>query len=129
MATKYQYARLANTAKRLIERFGNKEKIVGFVDVPNPDQPNRPGTRTPVEQFANSVFLNYESKMVDGTAIRSGDMKVLSSPLEATLPLNLTGTITRTDLQTLAVETWSIVEIKELNPGGIKLLYTLQVRK
>lgn len=129
MAAKYQYAKLARTAQRLIDRFGNKETINGFVDVPNLAQPNRPGTRTPIVQQANCVFLNYESKMIDGTAIRAGDMKVLCSPLEASMPLNLTGTLTRTDLQTLAVENWSIVEIKELNPGGIKLLYTIQVRK
>lgn len=123
MAGKFDYARLARTAQRLIDRFGKVEKITGYVDVPNVDQPNRPGTRTLIDQDTNCVFLDIDAKHVDGTLIRSGDMKVLASPMGMTLDPQMTGTITRGD------EIWSIVSIKELNPGGMKLLYTIQVRK
>ena len=123
MAGKFDYARMARTAQRLIDRFGKLEKITGFVDVPNVDQPNRPGTRTLIDESTNCVFLAIDAKLVDGNLIRSGDMKVLAAPLSMTLDPKMTGAITRGD------ESWSIVNIKELNPGGIKLLYTIQVRK
>lgn len=123
MAGKFDYTRLARTAQRLIDRFGKLEKITGFTDIPNPDQPNRPGTRTLVDENTNCVFLDIDSKLVDGNLIRSGDMKVLAAPLNMTLDPRMTGTITR------GAEIWSIVSIRELNPGGIKLLYTIQVRK
>lgn len=125
MATQFQYARLARTAQRLIDRFGVTEKIVGFVDVPNPTQPNRPGTRTEYNQNVSAVFLKIDEKLIDGTLIMAGDMKVLISPNMATLDPKLTGTITRGSEN----EVWSIVNIKPLNPGGVKLLYTVQVRK
>ena len=125
MATKFQYARLARTAQRLIDRFGITETIVGFVDIPNPDKPNRPGERVTYEVAAPAVFLKIDEKFIDNTLIKAGDMKVLLSPLDAKFNPNITGTITRTSEN----EVWSIVEIKPLNPGGVKLLYTMQVRK
>jgi hypothetical protein len=125
MSTQFQYARLARTAQRLIDRFGITENIVGFVDVPNPDQPNRPGSRIEYDQDVSAVFLKIDEKLVDGQLIKSGDMKVLVSPNMATLDVKMTGTISRAAEN----EVWSIVNIKTLNPGGVKLLYTLQVRR
>lgn len=124
MATKkFNYARAARTAQRLIDKFGSKAKLVGFVDVPNTDQPNRPGTRTQFEQEFNMVFLNYKADDVDGTGIRQGDQKVLMSAMNVLIPAKLTGTIVRDG------EAWSIVQIKILNPGGTRIIYTAQVRK
>lgn len=126
MAGQFQYARLARTAQRLIDRFGVSESIKGFVDgEPDPLKPNRPPVRTLIDQKAKAVFLDIDTKLIDGTLIKQGDMKVLLSPLDMTIPLKITGTITRE----LEGEIWTIVKIKPLNPGGIKLLYTLQVRK
>lgn len=126
MAAKFQYARLARTAQRLIDRFGISEKLEGFVDgVPDPARPNRPPVRTPFGQDVNAVFLDIDTKLIDGTLIKTGDMKVLLSPGDVTIPLNLTGTISRSAED----EVWSIVNCRTLNPGGIKLLYTLQVRR
>lgn len=126
MAAQFQYARLARTAQRLIDRFGVTEQIKGFVDgEPDPLKPNRPPVRTLIDQNAKAVFLAIDNKLIDGTLIKEGDMKVLLSPLDMTIPLKITGTISRE----AEGEVWSIIKIKPLNPGGIKLLYTLQVRK
>lgn len=122
MAT-FKYARLARTAQRLIERFGVKETLTGYTDVPNPTAPNKPPIRTPVVLQANAVFLDIDEKLIDGTLIKQGDMKVLLSCLEVTLPPQFKGTITQ------GADIWSIEQIKPLNPGGIRLIYTLQVRK
>lgn len=143
MAGQFQYARLARTAQRLIERFGNAETIKGFVDrveppyaddyaadyadpgTPAASAPNRPPVREPYTQGVKAVFLNIEDEDIDGILVKAGDMKVLVSPLTAKMRPLLTGTITR-DAEG---EVWSIVKLKTLNPGGIKLLYTLQVRR
>lgn len=123
MAT-FNYGRLAQTAQRLIAKFGALRKIEGFVDsAPNPDQPNRPGERVHTIQDVRAVFLDYKIEDIDGTQIRKGDLYALVSPLEATLPLKLTGTITA------ASGKYSIVKITELNPGDVSLLYKIQVRK
>ena len=143
MAAQFQYARLARTAQRLIDRFGNVETLKGFVEhqeepyaanyaddyadtgTPSTTAPNRPPIRDPYTQSIKAVFLNIEDEHIDGTLIKAGDMKVLMSPLSATIRPLLTGTITRE----AEGEVWSVVKMKTLNPGGIKLLYTLQVRR
>lgn len=126
MAGKFAYSRLARTVQRLLDRFGAMEQINGFVDTPNVEQPNRPGTRTPVSANVNAVFTNIEAKHIDGTLIKNGDMVVLISPADMNFDPRLTGTITRQTEN----EIWSIVPpIKTINPGGLKLLYKIQVRK
>lgn len=125
MAAKFQYTRMARTAQRLIDRFGIDEQIKGFVDTPNIDNPNRPGDRIFYDQTLPAVFLKIDEKFIDGTLIQAGDMKVLISPIGTNFDPQMTGTITRNSEN----ELWSIVNIKALNPGGIKLLYTMQVRK
>lgn len=122
MAT-FNYARLGKTAQRLIAKFGSLRKIEGFVDVPNPDQPNRPGERVHTIQDVNAVFLNYKAEDIDGTQIRRDDIYALVSPLEATIDPKLTGTITA------ASGKYSIVKITVINPGDVKLLYKIQVRR
>lgn len=124
MAAQFQYARLARTAQRLIDRFGTVEKITGYVDTPN-QQPNKPPIRTLIELNAPAVFLDIDSKLIDGNLIKTGDMKVLISCLDITLEPSLKGTIGRLTEN----EIWTIQEIKPLNPGGIKLIYTLRVRR
>lgn len=123
MAT-FNYGRLANTAKRLIAKFGSLRKLEGFVDgPPNPSQPNRPGERVHIIQDVNAVFLNYKAEDIDGTQIRKDDVYALVSPLEATIDPKLTGTITA------ASGKYSIIKIDLVNPGDVKLLYKIQVRK
>lgn len=121
----YNYSRLARTAKRLIDKFGGPMTISGFVDSPNVAQPNRPGIRVPYEIKANAVFLDYKTEQVDGTKIQLGDQYCLASPQDVDIPPKLTGTIKR-DGESAE---WSIVGFETLNPGGMKLLYTIQVRK
>lgn len=121
----YNYSRLARTAKRLIDKFGGPMTITGFTEVPNLEQPNRPGTRVKHEIKANAVFLDYKTEEVDGTKIQLGDQFCLASPQDVDIPPQLTGTIKRDG----EAKSWSIVGFETLNPGGMKLLYTIQVRK
>lgn len=125
MAGKFDYARLARTAQRLIDRFGVPETITGYTDSPNPAGANKPPIRTLATLTANAVFLDIDQKLIDGTLIKTGDMKVLLSALNFDIPPKLKGTISRLTEN----EVWNIEEVKPLNPGGIKLIYTLLVRK
>lgn len=127
MAAKFQYSRMARTAKRLIDRFGGPAALKAYYDTPNPDQPNRPGTRVSVEQNLQAVFLKYEEKHIDGTQVKMGDQRVLIEAMSLVLPVQLKGQIVRQlDGES---EVWNIVTIKPLNPGGVRLIYTIQVRR
>lgn len=123
---KFDYLRAQNTAKRLIDKFGVPETITGYEPAPSDlTQPNRPGIRVPKTATVTAVFLDYKEDKIDGTRIKHGDMRVLISPKDATFDPQFEGTITKTN-----DGVWSIVgPIEVLNPGGIKLLYTLQVRR
>lgn len=124
MARAYNYARMARTAQRLIDRFGKLETLSMFTDSPGgEDAPNRLGRRISGTENVKAVFLEIDTKLIDGLLIKQGDMKVLMSPLDLTIPPQMTGTLTRGD------EIWSVVKCRELNLGGVKLLYTLQVRR
>lgn len=123
---KFDYIRAQTTANRLIKKFGKPETMTGYEPgTVDPDQPNRPAPRVPKEATVTAVFLNFEDSKIDGTKIKHGDMRVLLSPKETTFDPQFEGTITKT-----GDGVWSIVgPIKTLNPGGVKLLYTLQVRR
>lgn len=118
------YQAKAKRAKDAIARKGGRCKIKGFVLQPNPEQPNRPGDRVEYEFDVMAVFLDYETKQIDGTNILTGDQYCLVSPLEAAIPKGISATITRAN-----GDTFSIKNIENLMPGDVSLLYTIQVRR
>lgn len=122
MTAAFNYARIAKSAKRLIDRFGGDLDIVATSIVPNPEG-WKPGTSTPYETALKGVFTKYEEKYIDGTVIQRGDQKVLIAAQGVTMPPNLTGFLKR------GTEKWTIVKIEPLCPGDTNIIYKIQVRQ
>ncbi|ANF26032.1 hypothetical protein [Stutzerimonas stutzeri] len=130
------YDRMASTALRLIEQFGQEITL----------RDTGPGTYDPVtgqdtpgatiDQPAQAILQDYALQQAgmsyaDGTVIRQGDKKILvaamtedanGQPAQITPP-----TLTTTVIADGA--TWTIVNIKEINPAGTPLVYELQGRR
>lgn len=121
------YDRMASTALRLIERFG--QTITLRDTVPGEYDPVTGGSPPDVEvdQPAQAILQDYalqQSGMsyADGTVIKQGDKKILVAAQGITPP-----TLTTTVIADGA--TWTIVNIKEINPAGTPLVYELQGRR
>lgn len=129
------YDRMAATALRLIEQFG--QTITLRDTVPGEYDPVTGGStpETTVDQPAQAILQDYalqQSGMsyAEGAVIKQGDKKILvaamakdanGQPAQLTPP-QLTTTVIADGA------TWTIVNIKEINPAGTPLVYELQGR-
>lgn len=121
------YDRMASTALRLIERFG---QTITLRDTVQGEYDPVTGSQTPdveVERPAQAILQDYalqQSGMsyAEGTVIQQGDKKILVAAQGLTPP-QLTTTVLADGV------TWTIVNIKEINPAGTPLVYELQGRR
>lgn len=129
------YQRMAATTLRLIERFG--QTVILRDETPGEFDPVTGGS-TPsviIDQPAQAILQDYGSQQsgasyAAGTEIRQGDKKIMVSALAAGEdgPKQLTPP----QLTTLVIAggvTWTVVNIKEINPAGTPLLYEIQGRR
>jgi len=121
------YDRMAATALRLIEQFG--QEITMRDTVPGEYDPVTGGSTPDVEvdQPAQAILQDYalqQSGMTyaEGTVIKQGDKKILVAAQGLTPP-QLTTTVIA------GGATWTIVNIKEINPAGTPLVYEIQGRR
>ena len=121
------YDRMASTALRLIERFG--QTIILRDTVPGEYDPVMGETtpELPVDQPAQAILQDYalqQSGMTyaEGAVIKQGDKKILVAAQGITPP-ELTTTVIADGA------TWTIVNIKQINPAGTPLVYELQGRR
>lgn len=121
------YDRMASTALRLIERFG--QTITLRDTVPGEYDPVTGETtpETPIDQPAQAILQDYAPQQsgmsyAEGTVIKQGDKKILVAAQGLTPP-----TLTTTVLADGA--TWTIINVKEINPAGTPLVYELQGRR
>ena len=125
------YDRMAATALRLIERFGQTATLS---DTPEPDPDDYdPVTGTgpvtvPVTQPGQVILLDYtaqEAGIINaaGSLVQQGDKKIMLAAKELAWPPTMTTTILADGL------TWTIINIKTTNPAGTPLLYELHGRR
>ncbi len=121
------YDRMSATALNLIARFG--QSITLRDTVPGEYDPVTGGStpETTVDQPAQAILQDYALQQAgmsyaEGTVIRQGDKKILVAAQGLTPP-----TLTTTVIADGA--TWTIVNIKEINPAGTPLVYELQGRR
>lgn len=118
MAT-FNYAPAEATAKRLIARFGQsitQHVISGGGSAWNPAQ-------TETDYTLTGAVLNYRRRDVDGTLIKASDRRVIVSTEGMTTTLDTAHKLTVGGIK------HSIIDVRELNPGGTILYLEAQVRK
>lgn len=121
------YDRMSATALNLIARFG--QTITLRDTVPGEYDPVTGGSTPDVEvdQPAQAILQDYALQQAgmsyaEGTVIQQGDKKIMVAAQGLTPPA-----LTTTVLAGGA--TWTIVNIKEINPAGTPLVYELQGRR
>lgn len=115
----FDYTRSQATALRLITKFGTSATLMREGAPVGPVYNPEPGTQT--ELSVTVVFDTYRSDEIDGTLIRRDDLKVLMA----------SGDVVPTvedRLKDASGNTFSIVQIDALKPGGTVLMWTMQCR-
>lgn len=120
--TKFDYQRMAQTATRLLAKFGAPAVLSrdGGTGVYNPQtgQVEGGGTQT---WDCTAAVLTYSAKDIDGSLIEAGDSRVLIAPDIATVPE--TG-----DVVNVAGRTLTVVRVAVTAPAGTVVLYDVQAR-
>jgi hypothetical protein len=119
------YDRLAALAQRLIDKNGREITVQHFPtgDLADADKPWRPDASDATEQGAKAVFLDYSIKEIDGTNVLMGDQKMYASPLALGEFSPAVG-----DLVVDGSVTYTIKNVKPLQPGDTMVLYEAQLR-
>ena len=116
----FEYARTAEAALRMLQRFGVGVSIAR----------NTPGAYDP-EQGAASITSTswtatavrgepYSAREIDGTLIQAGDLRLYVSAGHDLQP---------GDVVTLESEAWRVERPNPIRPASTTLLYAAQVRK
>ena len=120
MAT-YDYSPLVVTATRLIAKFGAsaiiRRPVAGTVgDAWTTTE------ITPVDHACTAVLTDYNARDIDGSIIQANDRRVL---IDSSIDIepNSTDSFVSGGIQ------YAIISVNEVNPGGVKILYQLQVRR
>lgn len=123
---KFNYARPAATALRMLKRYGAPVTLrrpgTGEYD---------PGTGTvdsePTDYLGTGAKFGYEQRNIDGTKILQGDQQVYLAVQQdngQAMPRPKAG-----DLVLVGTEAWRVVTAEAIEPASVPVLYIVQVRK
>ena len=92
----------------------------------DPDKPwdTTEGPSGPETFDTFGVFISFDSKDVDGEKIKATDLKLLVSPVGMPFDISNRDTITDSLHGDLSIQ-----DVDPIEPGGTRVLYTLQVRR
>jgi hypothetical protein len=111
----FAYARAAITASRLITRFGQAATLRQTANSGTAYNPTRANTDAAV----TVAMVEYGDRHIDGTLIKQGDR----------IAYLAVGTVPDVDHKLIVGgTTYSVVNVKQLNPAGTVVYYELQVR-
>jgi hypothetical protein len=114
------YNRMAATASKLLAKFGSEVSVSrttgGSV---NPvTGAITPGATTTLK--AQGIISEFDTKLVDGTAIRYGDrLLIIDNTFEPLM----------TDRPLIGSQQWNIVSIEAKKPAGVAVVYMIHVRR
>jgi hypothetical protein len=115
----FDYPKTRATAERLIDRFGQDAQIIRLAAA---GSGGNPGTATRTPHACRAVVTRYSAYERANTEIEANDRKVLVS----TAGLAIVPAVK--DKLAVGGETFEIVNVATLSPGGTTLLWTLQAR-
>lgn len=118
---------LADTALRLIQKFGESRKVI--LQIPNtaPADPAKPWEVDPTGTTSNktldAVVTPIRRNLVNGNSIRQGDETVIVAGIQL-------GTVIPTTADKIIDESTekNVIDVQRIRPGKTDLLYKLQVR-
>lgn len=119
---KYNYSRLARSAKRLIDRFGGDLTFVVISQTANTDA-WKPASTVPVEIVVTGIVTREEDSYENGVLVHKGKEKILFYKKDTLFDPNLTGQVKR------GSEVWKFKNIKTVNPAGTVIIYTAEVER
>lgn len=126
------YTNMRALAERLIEENGRTVSLVR-VDQVNDTDPARPwrGTTGASEISISvlAVMVPFEKEDFEGSLVKRGDMRafVAATSVEDENPANVQ--IEDYDYMLDGGVRWKIVEAQSINPGSLRIVYELQLRK
>lgn len=118
------YNRMADTALRLIARFGQPVTLRDTVKGVYDPATGKTGADTVTDRTAQGILLDFTGQEFQtNTLIKVGDKKLKIAAKGLSAPPSLLSKVL------VQGRTWSIIPpLKEINPAGTPLLYELQVR-
>ncbi len=130
------FVSLRLTAERLINENGRtltlqREDQVNPVDPAEPWREADPAGVNIVSLSVLGVFIEFEKEDFDGTLVQRGDKRVLISAKDIEDVQTGTENINIEDFDTLLDSTaiWKIITAEVIEPGSLRIMYDIQVRK
>lgn len=130
------YAAMAKAASRLVEEYGMEARWYS-TDATFDPVTGKNTSSSDTAHLAQSVFVETDVSLVDGSRIESGRKVILMDGAQTPttgwkLDADYTDGVPAAGSFPGAVSggvrgRWTVVEVKEINPAGIPLLYELQV--
>lgn len=116
----FDYGRSRQAADRLIARFGQAATLrrpttTGTAYNPTPGEPD--------DHPVKAVVTEYAQRDIDGTRIKAADRKVLMSVGSLAIEP------ATSDKLVMGGVSYSIIDIRPLNPGGTVVMYEMQARR
>ena len=122
---RFDYAKSQATAARLVGRFGAD----AFLRQKGPpvagDDPWAPSSSAPLDTPILALLSNYSDSDRQGTLIAQGDRKVLFAAL-GLAPLGVTPA--EGDQIVIGARVFTIQALTTIEPGGVPIFYSAQVR-
>lgn len=119
------YANSVKTVRSLLAKFGRSMTLVKDV-IGTYDETTGKVTNTTTSVTDNGVLLPYSATFANGitsannSLIQQGDAQVL---------INISVVPKPTDKLTVGSDTYTIINVKALEPSGLNTFYDMQVRK
>jgi len=114
------YDEMAELAEELLDEFGQPVTLVMAGQEAGFDQyGNAVGATPDITVSGLGCSLDYKIGEIDGTVIQNGDAKMLYKGETPEIDMTVT----------LEGVKWRIVALNPLNPAGILVMYSLQLRK
>jgi hypothetical protein len=116
-----------NTVVPLMEEFGFNMVVRSLrAPVIDPDTGLETSPATPLDTTVTGIFRFYSQDEINGVTVLANDVKCLIGGSE----FAAVGSEPDTSMQLIAKgSTYNIVRVTPTSPGGIAVLYRLQVRK
>lgn len=115
------YGNMAATAARLLKQFGSAGTLTRVTTGAYDPATGTASTSTATASVNCAVF-DYDAKLIDGSAIQSGDKQVFMAAVGVMVPAAV-------DKLTWQGVEYQVIAVKPLAPAGVDVIHELQVRR